>query len=108
MLGSAEIDNMFSVLLFFQIITSSDLSFFIFHKLIQVVFPSLVLVEMINPGWVPLGNSSGPYFLFLRGDSQGLASFPFRLYLDPICDGVCQHFLISFSLASFQVFYPIF
>ena len=37
----------------------------------------------------------------------GLAPFQF-LRLDPICDVVCQHFLIIFSCASFYVFYPIF
>ena len=92
----------------FQTTTSSGLSFFIFRKLIQVVFPSLGWSSCFplsscrdDEFWVPLSNSSGPSFLALCGNSQGLTPLQFLLCLDPICDVVCQHFLISFSCAFF-------
>ena len=70
----------------------SSLRFFIFHKFIQVVFPSLgwssgfSLSSCRNDkSWGPLGSSSGQSFWALRGNSQGLAPFQFLLCLDPTC-----------------------
>ena len=52
-----------------QIITFNSLGFFIFYKLIQVVFPSLCWYSCFSlsscrddKSWVPLGSSSGPSF----------------------------------------------
>ena len=74
-------------IIIFAINTLSGLSFFIFHKLIQVVLPSLgwscypLSSCRDDKSWVLLGSSSGAFFLALRGISQGLAPFP-------ICDAV--------------------
>ena len=83
----------------FQVITLFCLSFFIFHKLNQVIFPP--------PGWsscfslryrrydksqTPLGSFSGPSVWALVGDPQGLSPFQFLLCFDPICDLVSTFF----------------
>ena len=124
--GASIVDNEFGVLSFFlfpfvdvlrsdkpciivlQIITLSGFSFFIFHKVIQVVFPSF--------GWyscsplslcrhdrsrIPLGGFSGPSVCVLGVDSHGLSPFQLLLCFNPTCDVVCQHFFISFFRASF-------
>ena len=96
---------------FLQIITSSGFGFFIFHKLIQVVFPSfgwssfspLSLCRYDKPR-IPLIGFSGPSVWALGGDPQGLSPFQFLLCFKPTCDVVCQHFFISFFRASFCVF----
>ena len=100
---------------FFQIITLSSLSFFIFHKLIEVVFPSLGWSSCFSSSscryvksWVPLSSSSGPSFWALCGSSQGFSPFQFLLCLGPVCDVVCPHLFISFFCTSFCVLYPIF
>ena len=92
-LGSSIVDNVFSEVSVFpfplvnvfrsnkqgiivlQITTLSGLSYFIFHKFIQVVFPSLGWSSCIplsscrdDESCVPLGSSTGPSFLWPFGE----------------------------------------
>ena len=91
------------------------LSFFIFRKLIQVVFPSLGWSACFplsscrdDKTWVSLSGSSGPSVWALGGNPQGLSPFQSPLCFDPVRDVVCQHFFISLSRASFHLLNPIF
>ena len=103
MLGSSVIDNMLRVLSFFlfptrrhffrsnkpcitvcQIITFNSLGFFIFYKLIQVVFPSLCWYSCFSlcscrddKSWVPLGSSFGPSFWSLCAIRKAWRHFSF-------------------------------
>ena len=85
----------------FQIITWSSLSFFIFHKLIQIVFPHL--------GWSScffLSSSRGDWAL--GGDRKGLSPFQ-SLCFDTVCDAVCHHFsLVSQARFSLCTQNPVF
>ena len=80
-LGSSPFIDVFAAVSHVLIYSSLNIvwseSFFIFHKLIQVIFPSL--------GWT----------------QQGVSPFQFLLGFDPICV-VCHHFFICFSRASFR------
>ena len=90
----------------FQVTTLCSLSSFIFHKLIQVIFPSLgwsscfsFRPRRYHQSRIPLGGFSGPSVWAIGGDSQRLSPFQFLLWFDdPICVIVCQHFS-SASLA---------
>ena len=95
------------VLLFLQIIALSGFGFFIFHRFIQVVFPSVgwsscspLSLSRDTESWIPLGSFSGPSFLALCSNSDSVAPCQFSLSLDRVCDV----YVSSFSSVSFVFF----
>ena len=119
LLGSSVVDNLLGVVPFFlfplvdvhrsdkpsifvpQIVTSSGLRFFPFHKVIQVVFPSLgwsscspLSLRRDDESRIPLGSFSGPSVWIWGGDPQGLSPFQFLLCFNPTCDVVFVHRLL--------------
>ena len=97
------------VLLFFQIITLSNLSFFIFHKLIQVVIPSLGWSSCFSFSSCRYDKSLGHFSFFgvstqfgiLYGSMFSSASLAFHFFctlstlLTPVFGLMC--FSVSFS-----------
>ena len=82
----------------FQVVALCCQSFFIFHKLVQVTFPSLSwssCFSLRSPQYdksrIPLSGVSGPSIWALGGDREGLSPFQF------LCVSVFFHQLVSRS-----------
>ena len=96
-----------------QVTTPCSLSFFIFHKLIPVIFRCLgwssccsLSSSRYDQSWVPLGDSSGPSIWALDGNQQGLSPFQFLLSFDPIL-GCCMSALFSSASLALLFMYSI-
>ena len=122
--GSSVVDNVFGVLSFFlfpfvdvhrsikpciivlQIITLSGIRFFIYHKVIQVVFSSLGWSSCSPLGLcrfdyhrIPLSGFSGPSVWILACDPQCLSPFQFRC-MSAFFHQLLSRFFFVYSISS--------